>query len=265
MKETITMWRYTQMITAFILSAGLYAVLLYVFTLVPLWIIPGVTSVRPGNAIPPVTSLLFGPAAAWGSAFGNLIGYDVLGGALTIGSIGGFVGNFFLGYVPYKVWHRIFKEEPHCKTLSSLLKFETVVLIHAGTVALIIPLWTELVGFTPFTPLAFIIFWNEVPSAAIIGPILMALLYPRVKRAGWLWPDVMKGYELTPKEVKSRHRLGAALVAIGGIAGVWVTIAVGLGLGQTVMFGPMGFGGATLLGTGGVFLLIWLIGIILLQ
>jgi len=253
------------MITSFIISAGLYAVLLYVFTLVPVWIIPGVTSIRPGNAIPPVVSLLFGPAAAWGSAFGNLIGFDVLGGALTIGSIGGFVGNFFLGYVPYKVWHRVFKEPPHCKTLSSLLKFEGIVFMHAGTVALIIPLWTELVGFVPFTPLAFIIFWNEVINAAILGPILMALLYPRVRRAGWLWTDVMKGYEFTPTEVKSRHRLGAALVTLGGIAGVWVTIAVGLGLGQTVLFGPMGFGGAPLLATGGVFLLIWLIGIILLE
>jgi energy-coupling factor transport system substrate-specific component len=268
MKETVTMWRFTQMITAFIISAGLYAVLLYVFTLVPLWIIPGVTSVRPGNAIPPVTSLLFGPAAAWGSAFGNLIGYDVMGGALTIGSIGGFIGNFFLGYVPYKVWTRIFKEEPHCRTISSLLKFEAIVLIHAGTVALIIPMWTELVGFVPFTPLAFIIFWNEVPSAAIIGPIIMALIYPRVKRAGWLWPDVMKGYSLTPKEVTSRHRLGAALVALGGIAGVWVTIAVGLGLASTGVANIMSlfgrFGGTSILATGGLFLLIWLIGIILL-
>lgn len=253
------------MITSFIISAGLYAVLLYVFTLVPVWIIPGVTSIRPGNAIPPVMSLLFGPAAAWGSAFGNLIGFDILGGALTIGSIGGFVGNFFLGYVPYKVWHRVFKEEPHCKTFSSLVKFEAIVFIHAGTVALIIPLWTELVGFVPFTPLAFIIFWNEVINAAIIGPIIMALLYGRVRRAGWLWTDVMKGYEFTPREVKSTHRLGAALVALGGIAGVWVTVAVGLGLGQAVLFGPMGFGGTPLLATGGVFLLIWLIGIILLR
>jgi energy-coupling factor transport system substrate-specific component len=255
------------MITSFVLSAGLYAVLLYVFSLAPIWIIPGVTSIRPGNAIPPVVSLLFGPAGAWGSAFGNLIGFDILGGALTIGSIGGFVGNFFLGYVPYKVWSRLFKEEPHCRTLSSLAKFETIVLIHAGTVSLIIPLWTELVGFVPFTPLAFIIFWNEVISALILGPILQALLYGRVKRAGWLWADVMKGYQYTPKEVKSQHRIGAALVAIGGIVGVWVTIAVGLGLAHTM--NPMGlfgqFGGMTVLATGGVFLLVWLIGIILLQ
>jgi energy-coupling factor transport system substrate-specific component len=83
----------------------------------------------------------------------------------------GFVGNFFLGLVPYKIWHRVFKEEPHCRTPSSLLKFEFVTLTHAGVVALIIPLWTELVGFVPFTPLAFIIFFNELISAGIISPI----------------------------------------------------------------------------------------------
>jgi energy-coupling factor transport system substrate-specific component len=82
------------MITAFIVSAGLYAALLFVFAALPIWIIPGVTAVRLGNAIPPFTSLLFGPAAAWGSAVGNLIGFDILGGALTIGSIGASSATF---------------------------------------------------------------------------------------------------------------------------------------------------------------------------
>ena len=83
----------------------------------------------------------------------------------------GFVGNFFSGLAPYKIWHRVFKEEPHCRTQPSLLKFEFVILTHAGVVALIIPLWTELVGFVPFKPLAFIIFFNELISAGIISPI----------------------------------------------------------------------------------------------
>jgi len=264
-KELFTMWRHTQMITAFIVSAGLYAALLFVFATLPIWIIPGVTAVRPGNAIPPFTSLLFGPAAAWGSAVGNLIGFDILGGALTIGSIGGFVGNFFLGLVPYKIWHRVFREEPHCRTLSSLLKFEFVILTHAGVVALIIPLWTELVGFVPFTPLAFIIFFNELISAGIISPILMALVYPRAKRAGWLWTDVMKGYQYTPAERKSIHVLGTVLVFVAGVIGTWVTILVGLGVGQALFFGPdVNIVGAPLLVTGGVFFLLFLVGMALL-
>jgi energy-coupling factor transport system substrate-specific component len=132
-------------------------------------------------------------------------------------------------------------------------------------VALIIPYWTELVGFVPFTPLAFIIFFNELVSAAIIAPILMALVYPRAKKAGWLWTDVMKGYQYTPTEVKSYHRLGAALVFVGGVVGVWVTILAGLGLGQALFFGPtVGFAGASLLTVGGVFILIFAVGMALL-
>ena len=196
---------------------------------------------------------------------GNLIGFDILGGALTIGSIGGFVGNFFLGLVPYKIWHRVFKEEPHCRTLPSLLKFEFVILTHAGVVALIIPLWTELVGFVPFTPLAFIIFFNELISAGIISPILMALVYPRAKRAGWLWTDVMKGYQYTSAERKNIHVLGTILVFVAGVIGTWVTILVGLGVGQSIFFGPdVKIVGAPLLVTGGIFFLIFLVGMALL-
>ncbi|MCS7117813.1 MAG: QueT transporter family protein [Thaumarchaeota archaeon] len=265
MRELFSMWRYTQMITAFVVSAGLYAALLFVFAALPIWIIPGVTAVRPGNAIPPFTSLIFGPAAAWGSAVGNLIGFDILGGALTIGSIGGFIGNFFLGLVPYKIWHRVFREEPHCRTLSSLLKYEFVILVHSGVVALIIPYWTELVGFLPFTFLAFIIFFNELISAGIIAPVLMALVYPRAKRVGWLWTDVMKGYQYTPTQVKSHHKLGTLLVFIAGVVGVWVTMFVGVGLGQPLMqFAPV-FAGAPLLTVGGVFILIFAIGMALLS
>jgi ABC-type dipeptide/oligopeptide/nickel transport system ATPase component len=37
-------------------------------------LIPGHTELRPANVIPVVSALLFGPAEAWGGAFGNLIG-----------------------------------------------------------------------------------------------------------------------------------------------------------------------------------------------
>ncbi|MDJ0271684.1 MAG: hypothetical protein NYU39_03805, partial [Aigarchaeota archaeon] len=55
----------------------------------------------------------------------------------------------------------------------------------------------------------------------------MALVYPRAKKAGWLWTDVMKGYQYTPSEVKSYHKLGGALVFFSGVIGLWITILVG--------------------------------------
>ena len=102
MKEVISMWKNTRMIILVALSAAIYAAFLIVFKGgIP--IVPGITEVRPANVFPPVFSLLFGPAGAWGSAIGNLIG-DLFGGTLGIGSIFGFFGNFFLGFIPYKMW-----------------------------------------------------------------------------------------------------------------------------------------------------------------
>lgn len=265
MKENVEMWKYTQMISFFILSTALYAVFLWLFGQLPIWIIPGVTSLRPANAVPIVCSLLFGPAASWGTAFGNLIGYDLMSGALTIGSIGGFIGNFVMGLLPYYTWRRIFKEPPHCKTVSSLAKFEFTNLLHASACGFVIAYWTELVGFVPFTPIAFIITFNNFLHAAVISPFLIALFYDRAVKAGWLWTDIMKGYTYAPKEVKSYHRIGYALVILGGIIGNFVCIGLGLGLGQPLFFGPgLKFVGSPLLATGAVFLLIMLVGTVML-
>jgi energy-coupling factor transport system substrate-specific component len=266
MKELIEMWKHTRIVSFFILSTALYAVFLWIFAQLPVWIIPGVTSLRPANAIPIVCSLLFGPAAAWGTAFGNLIGYDLMSGALTIGSIGGFIGNFVMGLVPYYVWRRIFKEPPHCKNLKSLAAFELVNLLHASSCGFIIALWTELVGFVPFTPIAFIITFNNFLHAAIISPILMGLFYDRAVKAGWLWTDIMSGYTYTPKEVKSYHKIGFLLTIIGGIVGDFVCIILGLGLGQPLLFGPgLIFVGTPLIATGLVFLIIFIVGLALLS
>ena len=103
MREVITMWRHTKMVVLVALTAGVYAAILVPLKAIPL--IPGVTEIRPANVIPVVFSLLFGPAAAWGAAFGNLIG-DFFG-TLGLGSIFGFVGNFFYGLVAYKLWGKM--------------------------------------------------------------------------------------------------------------------------------------------------------------
>src|SRR5207244_6282482 len=98
--ELRAMWRNTRMVVLCVLSAALYAAGLIPFKVLPL--IPGVTEVRPGNAFPVVCSFLFGPAAAWGSAIGNMIG-DFFGG-VGPGDIFGFVANLVYGYIPYKLW-----------------------------------------------------------------------------------------------------------------------------------------------------------------
>ena len=97
MKEAFTMWRYTQLVVLVALSAAIYAAVLIPFK--GFTIVPGYIEIRPANAFPVVFGLLFGPAGAWGAAIGNLIG-DFFG-TLTLESVGGFVVNFFLAYLPY--------------------------------------------------------------------------------------------------------------------------------------------------------------------
>src|SRR5215467_15728943 len=108
MRELVGMWRNTRMVVLTAICAALYAALLIPFKIVPL--IPGITEFRPANAVPPVCSLLFGPAGAWGAAFGNLIG-DFFGG-LGPGDFFGFLGNLGYGLVPYLVWEAFTERAP---------------------------------------------------------------------------------------------------------------------------------------------------------
>jgi energy-coupling factor transport system substrate-specific component len=111
MRELLEVWRNTRMIVQVAVTAALYAAVLIPFKAAAI-LIPGITEVRPANAVPIVCALLFGPAAAWGSAFGNLIG-DFFG-TLGPGSLFGFIGNFLYAYVPYRVWgvYRLAREDP---------------------------------------------------------------------------------------------------------------------------------------------------------
>jgi energy-coupling factor transport system substrate-specific component len=106
--ELFGMWRNTRMVVLTAICASLYGAILIPFKVAP--IIPGVTELRPANALPVVCSFLFGPAGAWGAAFGNLIG-DFFGG-LGPGDLFGFAGNLLFGLVPYSVWQAVTDAPP---------------------------------------------------------------------------------------------------------------------------------------------------------
>lgn len=216
MKELFTMWRNTRMIVLVALTAAIYAAVLVPFKAIPL--IPGITEIRPANVFPPVFSLLFGPAAAWGSAIGNLIG-DFLGGTFGLGSAFGFVGNFFFGLVPYAVWGRmgVFSsgQEPNMRGGKNVFEFVLTSFLASTACAVIIAWGLEVLKMFPFAVLGNIITVNNFVVSAIVGPILLFALYPRVKRWGLLWKDIM------PAEDVSRGaspKLGSALLWIGVLA-----------------------------------------------
>jgi energy-coupling factor transport system substrate-specific component len=226
MKEVFAMWRHTQLVVLVALSAAIYAAVLIPFKGFP--IVPGYIELRPANAFPIVFGLLFGPAGVWGSAIGNTIG-DFVGGTLTVGSVGGFVGNFFLALLPYKMWSFFFRRDENIETnVDSGKKFGVYILVTilASTVcAVIIAWWVDLLGLFPFRVFFALILFNNAIMAGVLGPVLLLALYPRVKRWGLLWTEIME-----PEEVSSSRlqRSGAILVWVGGIGGAAVGLILSL-------------------------------------
>ena len=249
MREIFTMWRHTQMVVLVALSAAIYAAVLIPFK--GFTIIPGFTEVRPANVFPFVFGLLFGPAGAWGAAIGNLIG-DFFG-TLGIGSIAGFIGNFFLGFLPYKLWGSFFRRgenmEPNVNSGKKLGVYAAVTILASAVCAVWIAWFNDLVGLVPFAALGSIITVNNAIAGLVLGPVVLLVLYPRVKRWGLLWTEIMR-----PDEVPAGRGgiLGNVLVWVGGIGALVVGLILGLGLYDQGLaeagFAPDagGAGGATL-------------------
>ena len=224
MREVISMWSNTRMIVLTAICAAAYAAILLPFK--GLVIIPGLTEVRPGGAIPVVLSFLFGPAAAWGAAFGNIIG-DALGGMLTPVSIFGVIGNFFYGFLPYNLWRAFMGYKNPSR--SGAKGWGLLVLIYMTscmTIGSIIGWGGDLLKFTPFAALGLIITVNNFIAAATIATILLALLYERVRGLGLLYFQVMGQDEedfsdgraqetMEGRPMKKRARLGAVLCIVG--------------------------------------------------
>jgi len=244
MKEVITMWKNTRMIILVALSAAIYAAFLIAFK-GGIVLVPGITEVRPANVFPPVFGLLFGPAGAWGSAIGNLIG-DIFGGTMGVGSIFGFFGNFFLGFVPYKMWGATFglvkKDDmaPKMNSWQKILAFEIVALVGSAACAIIIAWYLDLAGMIPFAFLGITITVNNFAAAVVLGPILVGLFYTRVQRWGLLWTDIMdeedvaKGFSIN---------LGAILMTVGALGGLIVGILVAIGAAGQQVYGFTGESG----------------------
>jgi energy-coupling factor transport system substrate-specific component len=210
MRELVTMWRNTRMVVFAAITAALYAAILIPFKVIPL--IPGVTELRPANAIPVVCSFLFGPAAAWGAAIGNVIG-DFFGG-FGPGDLFGFFANLLYGLVPYKVWSVIASDaEPVPRSAGGWLRFTFVVGLASLLCAVVVGWGLNLLGFHPFSLLANIVLFNNFVTAIILAPVLLAVLYPRVARGRLLYRDLLE----TRPPAPPRSWIGLGLVTAGAI------------------------------------------------
>jgi len=192
------MWDNTRLVVFAAICASLYASILIPFKVLP--IIPGVTELRPANAVPVICSFLFGPAAAWGSAIGNVIG-DFFGG-IGPGDFFGFFGNFLYGMAPYKIWQLISADQPIPKTPSAWMRFTFTVFVASALCAVVVGWGLNLLGFIPFSLLGNIVLFNNFVSSMIFAPLLLAVIYPRVARGRLLYQNLLPAKPPKPRAVR---------------------------------------------------------------
>jgi energy-coupling factor transport system substrate-specific component len=215
--ELRAMWRNTRMVVLCVLSAALYAAVLIPFKVLPL--IPGVTEVRPGNAIPVVCSFLFGPAAAWGSAIGNMIG-DFFGG-VGPGDIFGFFANLVYGYIPYKLWTIIERGDAGPTRFSPriIIKYTMCCLAASILCADLVGWGDNMLSLRPFWILGNVIIFNNMLASIVLSPLILVAVYPRVRAGHLLYRDVMPELGERAKPV----RIGGAIMLLVGETGAWLT------------------------------------------
>lgn len=284
MSDLITLWRNTRMVVLTAVCAAVYVAVLLPFK--GFVLVPGLTEVRPGAAVPVVLSLLFGPAAAWGAGFGNLIA-DTLGGMLGPGSFFGFLGNFLYGWLPWALWRALQgRADPVRSGVRGWFLLLGIVVIDCLVIGGVIGWGADLLGLAPFGALGLIIAVNNLIACVAVAPVLLSLLYGRVARWGLLAWDVMDEEgtggppEAFPDEAptpegtarteapRTRARLGALLVALGALgafaAGLYLSgEALGAGFGAAA-FASGAAGSGTVAGGMVPGLLVLLVGLLLL-
>jgi len=214
--ELRAMWRNTRMVVLCVLSAALYAAVLIPFKVLPL--IPGVTEVRPGNAIPVVCSFLFGPAAAWGSAIGNMIG-DFFGG-VGPGDVFGFFANLVYGYIPYKLWTIITPGDqgPINFSAGTIAKYTACCLAASVLCADMVGWGDNMLSLRPFWILGNVIIFNNMVASIVLATLILVAVYPRVRAGQLLYRDVMPELREYAKPV----RITGAIMLLVGETGAWI-------------------------------------------
>ena len=177
--------------------------------------VDGLTEVRPVNLLPVPAGILFGPPAALGCAIGNLvidIFYDYEE-AIWIG----FLGNFLMAYIPYKIWNMIAGRQLHVHTVKRLLLF-----IGAACMGCLTCSWTLSYGMAlldhPRDDLFLITFMNNMIFTLSLGMSIYIVVTSEKLKTGFPYeemsiiPDVFK-----IRERKDYKKIGSILVAADAV------------------------------------------------
>jgi energy-coupling factor transport system substrate-specific component len=182
MHELFSVWSKTKQIVIVAITAAVYAGTLIPFK--PIQIIPGLTELRPASVIPVLFGVLFGPAAAWGAAIGNLIA-DFFG-MLSPVSIFGFIANFLFSYVAFLLWRSFVKHEV-VMDFKHITVFALISIFASLTCAIVVSFGVWVFKLAPYKVIFIVVFVNNSLMAGILGPILMKLLYKRIEKTGLLY------------------------------------------------------------------------------
>lgn len=220
MLDAIAMWRHTKMVVLVALSGAAYVAVTIPFAFFV--VIPGYSEFRPGAGIPVVCGWLFGPAGAWGAAFGNVVG-DVLTGKIGLGSIFGFGGNFLLAYVPYRMWRVLRGDQPATGERGDLRPLIACAIAGAFCCATVIGFGVGGMGLVPYPLLVGTIAINNGFFGTIVALLLLPALYSRARAFGLLYPDLLDASEYTSGRI---GWLGMALTWSGGALGILAAVFV---------------------------------------
>ncbi|MCX5808476.1 MAG: QueT transporter family protein [Proteobacteria bacterium] len=228
MGYAFSMWKNTRMIVLVAVCAAIYAAALIAFkTAIPL--IPGITEVRVAGIFLVVFGFLFGPAGAWGLAFGNLMG-DLFGGTFGPASLTGFLGNFLQGYLIYTLWTNLvpFADKVYewkVKSRRSWIRYVIITCISSAASGIIIAVAVDALGVVPYTVLSKIITLNN-SIGGIIGVFLLIAVYDITRgQLGLVWTDVM---DVEVPVRRPRGPLGAWIVTAGVALGLLCNLIPGL-------------------------------------
>jgi hypothetical protein len=148
--------------------------------------IPGIGGLNPSLSIAQSLAVVFGLPGAIGVTFSMPIG-DAISGALTLGSLAGFLGHTFITYVPYKIATGADLRKP----LNLLTFYLGGIIIGPVIHAIIVPGWLDFTHVVPpavaWGGVTLSILMNQAAIPAVLSPIYLAILYPIAYSKGFYW------------------------------------------------------------------------------
>jgi hypothetical protein len=141
-------------------------------------------------------------------------------GGVSPGDSFGFIGNLAYGYIPYKVWSVVAaRHSPVERSWYAIASYVFVCLLASVLCADFIGFGDNALAIRPYYLLGNVVILNNLASALILSPFILAAVYPRVARGKMLYKDVMPELKNAPR---SQSLLGLTMLIIGE-AGAWAS------------------------------------------